>query len=118
MPMDIEEQIKLYLEDNDLLYQEWYKKQLQFDTGIDHGEACGLKEWKKECGSWLELHKAALKERICPHRKKIKAKGTAIGAILGLIELIEDMAGVASVVATSTILLIQGIDKLCEDYES
>lgn len=116
--MDVKEQIKLYLEDNDLLYQEWYKKQLQFDTGIDHGEACGLKEWKKEFGSWLEVHKAALKERICPHRKNIKAKGTAIGVILGLIGLIEGMAFVGAVKQLSTILFIYGIDKLCEDYES
>ena len=117
--MDVEEQITLYLREDDLLFKSWYLKQTQHEAGIDFGEPVStLQDYRNAFNKWVEFHKKTLKKRICPHFDEIKKLKRPVDAILFIISLIEDLAIVGGVVQVATALFNYGIEKLCGTNES
>lgn len=114
--MTTDEQIQMYLDDNDLLLKDWHTSQMQNDTGIDDGECIGIvDDIQKAFIRWTEGNKLKLRERICPNIEKIKSLRTPSLIINFIIGLIEDLSIVAKlVVAVATLLFKYGIDNLCK----
>jgi len=116
--MDVREQIRIYLEDPESLYKEWYLEQLPYEAGIDFGEEVGvLVDWEKAFVNWVQTHLSELRRAICPNTSKIKAAVTQIDMVLEIMDLIEEQPYVGTVKRTATLLLLYGIEKLCEGYE-
>ena len=115
--MDVREQIRGYLEDPETLYKEWYMGQTQYETGIEFGEEVGvLADWKQEFINWVHTHMSELRTLICPNAGKIEAAATQIEMVLEIMDLIEEQSYVGTVKRTATLLVLYGIEKLCEDY--
>jgi len=116
--MTIEEQIEVYLQDDDSLYEDWYIKQSQHESGIEFGEpVSSLEDKKKAISNWAEIHKSALKEKVCPNIDKIKAIGKPINAVLFIASLFEDLGFVGAATQIASYLVNKGVEKLCESYE-
>jgi hypothetical protein len=116
--MDVREQIRAYLDDPETLYKDWYLEQSSYKAGIDFGEEVGaLADWKKAFINWVQTHLPELRHVICPNASKIEAAATQIDMVLEILDLIEEQPYVGTVKRTATLLLLYGIEKLCEDYE-
>jgi hypothetical protein len=115
--MDVREQIRAYLDDQETLYKEWYIEQTRYETGVGFGEPVGtFEDWKKAFGNWVETHKSELREVICPNADKIKVVTTRVDIILTIMDLIEEQPYVGTVMRTATLLLLYGVEKLCKGY--
>ncbi len=115
--MDIREQIHGYLKDPETLYREWYLEQAQYETGIRFGEEVGvLADWKQAFDNWVDAHISQLRKVVCPNAGRIQAAATQIDAVLEIMDIIEQQPYVGAVKRTATLLLLYGIERLCEDY--
>lgn len=117
--MDVEEEVTLYLRENDLLFKNWYLKQTQHETGVDFGEPVStLQDYRNAFNKWVEFHKVMLAKRICPHFDEINNFKRPVDVVLFIISLIEDLAIVGGVVQVATALFVYGIENLCNTNES
>lgn len=116
--MDVRDEIRSYLEDPETLYKTWYEEQTQYEAGIDTGEPVGVVEdLKKAFSGWVNTNLSDLRDAICPNSEKIKAVGTQVGMVLEIMDLIEEQPYVGTVKKAATLLLLYGIEKLCDSYE-
>jgi len=115
--MDIREQIRAYLEDPEALYKDWYVEQTRYEAGIESGVEVGvLADSKKEFDDWMGAHVSKLRKVVCPNAEKIKAAATQIDMVLGIMDVIEQEPYVGAVKQIATLLVLYGIERLCEDY--
>ena len=111
--MDIKEQIQIYLENEEILYKEWYKKQIEHDTGELAEVVGGLDDIKKWGTNWVKNHKLALQQNICPKIPTIKKLKTRIEMIMAVFKLVRNLAFVGAAVEVATHLVMYGLEKLC-----
>ncbi len=116
--MDVRKQIRLYLKDEEALYREWDRKQTEHDTGESAEPMGGIDDVKKKCVNWVETHKLALHQTICPQVPAIKAAKTPIEMIVAVAALVKDLAFVGAVVELATHLVFYGLEKLCGTDET
>ena len=116
--MDVRKQIRLYLEDEEALYKEWYRKQIEHDTGESAEPMGGLDDIKKWCINWVETHKLALRQRVCPKISAINAAKKRIDMIVAVTGLVKDLAFVGAAVEVATHLVFYGLEKLCGTNET
>ncbi len=103
-----------YLNDTDKLYEEWYSKQLNFDTGVEYGEPVGsFDDYKRSFQNWLDDNKKTLQKAICPNLNKIKKEKKKVDIILGILSCIEDLSIIACSIEISILIFLYGLDKLC-----
>ena len=114
--MDKRKKIQMYLTDNEQLYKEWYKKQMEHITGIKYGEPIGaFDDYREAFQNWLEDNKLTIKKAICPHLNKINKIKEKVDIVLAIIALIEGLNLAGSVVEASSLIFLYGLDKLCAD---
>jgi len=121
--MDVRDEIRRYLEDPDTLYREWYLEHKLRVAGITFGEKPGEEtgtphEWKNKWREWVNTHAVKLRTVICPNAAKIELAATQIDKALEVMRLIEYEPYVSIVKQTATLLVVYGIEKLCEGYET
>ena len=115
--MDVREQIQQYLENPESLYEKWYHEYTSYETGIELGREVGrLADWKKEFDAWVEANISKLREVVCPNAERIRSAATQIDMVLEIMNVIEEQPYVGPVKLTATLLLLYGLERLCENY--
>ncbi len=119
--MDVQGQIRSYLEKPEVLYEEWHLKQVQHETGVHEGKLRGklgsLADHKKAFASWLRRNREQLKQAICPNRERIEDMKQPVDIVAAIMCLIQDLAFVGGALEAAGLLFLYGIGKLCKDDE-
>ncbi|NLZ07579.1 MAG: hypothetical protein GXY19_20605 [Phycisphaerae bacterium] len=113
--MDSEEKIKAYLEDQDLLMREWYRKQVAYATGIDPGEPVStVEDIKKGFDNWVSKHAASLRKVVCPNMDEIRAADGAFAAVGIISRALRYEEYIGPLLETACFLFVYGAERLCQ----
>ena len=116
--MDIEEKIEFYLSNEDVLYKDWYKKQNEYETGIDFGEPVGsYSEYKEAFDIWLKENKSRLQQKICPHKNEFMNLTKPSEIITLIISLIDEIAIIGAVIQVAVLIFNYGLENFCESFD-